>query len=253
MHGRSGLAVVAVADIGVGVAHLAQHLADHVVQVLARAQQRQQPAVFVADRRPVLAVHHRREEQVPLEAPGVVEHLRPFPGGIDQHAHVPEIERLLGVVVLGGVGLGVEDGEVLVVLDQHPLAVQRQRVAVDVVGDDRVLALLQVVEVQRRFLALQRTVDQADGLGQIEDARRAGVDLGDVGRVDRQGDGAGHHAVEVDPDRRDGAGLVRRRLAVQPAGLVAFLLGVLALVVRRCVVGLGALVVVGHGSAVGLV
>jgi len=118
------IAIVAPADIGVGVTEFADHLSDQIVEVLARTQQRQQLAVAVVDGLPVLAVHHRREEQVSLQAPRVVEHLGPFGHRIDQHAHVVEIELLLGLVILGGVDLGIQNGIVLFVLDQHPLAVE---------------------------------------------------------------------------------------------------------------------------------
>src|ERR1022692_4271271 len=52
IHGR-GLAVVPAADVGVRVADLADHPADQVVEVLARAQKRQQPGVVVVHGLPV--------------------------------------------------------------------------------------------------------------------------------------------------------------------------------------------------------
>ena len=131
-----------------------------------------------------------------------------------------EVELLGAVVVLGRVLLGVEDGVVGLVLDQNVLAVEGQGIAVDVGGDDFVLAGLEVVEVQGRGLAVERALDLGDRLGEVVDAVGARIEPADIGRRDRQGHGPGHQPVEVDADRGDGARVLGSGLALGVVGLV---------------------------------
>jgi len=105
--------------------------------------------------------------------------------------------------------------------------------------------------VKRRFLGLQGPVDQADRLRQVVDPASAGVQLADIRRVHRQGDGPRHHAVEVEADGRDrpyaiGRGLAVAVLAMAVPGLRR------GVVVSGAVIRLGGLVVL-VGAAVGFV
>ena len=241
---RPGIAIVAAADIGVRVADLALDLADQVIEILTRAQLRQQFGVAVVDRRPIGAVHRPREEHVARQPPGIAVHLRPFGARIDQHSHMAEVEHFAAVVVLGRVFLGIEDSEVLAMLDQHPLAIERQRIGIDILGHGLDLARLKIEEAQRRRLAFQRAIDHADRLAQEEHALAACIHRDNVRGIDRQRHRARHHAIEIDVDRRDRRRLVRR------GGLVGLGPGLFAL--RLGGLG-GALARIGIGAAVRLV
>ena len=136
-----------------------------------------------------------------------------------------ELQRLFGLRILGGVGFGRKYGVILFVPDQHAQPVERQGIAVHVLAHQRGLALLEIVEAQLGLLAIQRSVDEPQRLGQIENTIAAQIELGDVRRIDRQRHGARHQAVEVDPN-----GLDRARLD-RPGGLGGRVVGLLFLIV----------------------
>ena len=200
---RPGVAVVAAADIGVGIADFAQHLPDQVIKILARAGERQELAVAVVHEFPVLPVHERRVEQVAFEAPRIFKHFRPFQRRVYLLTQMTEFQLLLGLGVLGRVCLRGEHGVIFVVPDQHAPPVERQGIAVHVLRDQRRFARLQVEEAQRGLLAAERSLDEPQRLRQVEDALAPHVKLADVGRIDGQRHGARDEAVEIDPDRLD--------------------------------------------------
>ena len=177
-HRLGPVAVVAVVGIGVRVAQLALDLADQPGEIRARAEQRQQPGVFVVHRFPVVAVHRRIEEQVALQPPRILEHLRPFLAGIDARAHVVELEGLVVAVA----GLRVGDMPALVHRVEHALAVGGQGVAVQPLHHDVVLARIEVEHVQGGFLARHRAFDQGARLRQVEH-----VPVARIHRRDRRG------------------------------------------------------------------
>ena len=73
---------------GVRRVQLADHLVDDVEEFLAVADVRHERLVLRAHRVPVLAVHLRIVEAILHRPPRVAEHLGPFGGAVDLHAHV---------------------------------------------------------------------------------------------------------------------------------------------------------------------
>ena len=74
---------VAAAQVAVAHGQLAEHGADHAVQVAAGGQVRQQGLIFSPHGLPVGAVHVRGIEFVPIDPPGFAEHLGPLGPGLD--------------------------------------------------------------------------------------------------------------------------------------------------------------------------
>ena len=141
-----GLGAVAAADVGVAAVDLADHLADQVGEVVARLRVGDEGGVLVVHRRPVDAVHGRREEEVAHLAPALVEDLVPLRVAVDGHLEALEGELVLHLDLAGR---QVDDGEVLAGGDQHLLAVGGDVVAGEA-AELRLLALLQVVDQEGR-------------------------------------------------------------------------------------------------------
>ena len=176
---------------------------------------------------PILAVHERRVEQIPLKPPRIFEHLRPFQGRIYLFAQMIQFQLLFGLRVLGGVCLGSEHGVIFVVFDQHTRPIERQGIAVHVLGKQRGFAHLKIEEAQRRLLSAECSLDEPQRLRQIVNAIFAHVELIDVCRIDRQRHRPRHQAIEIDPDRLDRTDGLGRRfliglLVIVTFGLVGF-------------------------------
>ena len=243
---------VAAADVGVRVADLSEHLADEVVQVGARADQRQQPCVGGAHAGPIDPVHRLAEEEIALDPPGRGKHLRPLLRRLDAHPQVRQIELFGGVLLALARGrLGVRHEVVLVELVEHSLAVGRQHVAAQSRDDDGVLALLHVIDMQCRLLARQRALDHQARTCQVEDLIVTHVERADLGGRDGQRHRATHQTPEIDLHRPGGAGLPGGALGLRPvlalvAGLVLRLLALAALRLAGLTALLGS-----HGALVG--
>ncbi len=194
---------VPAADVGVRHAQLPDHLGEQPVEVRARRQVRHERAVGVADLLPVVAVHPRVVEEVPVPAPGVVEDLgpllvRPHPAG-----HALEVEPVAERP--GGRHLERRADEIAAaLLDDHLLAVRRQPPVRDRAVDRRLPAVGDVVHVERPGVPAGRREDLVElvvperlarGPG---DEAPAGLEVEVVARLDRNREGAAGEAVEVD-------------------------------------------------------
>ncbi len=126
--------------------HLADHLDQQLVQVLAALHELEQRLVAGAHRAPIQAVHFRIVEELLFHAPGFIEDLMPLLARIDQHPKTAEIERL-GIELL----VGIRDLHLPLGLGQQQLLAVRARGHVDQLRFELLFgAILEAVSVQFR-------------------------------------------------------------------------------------------------------
>ena len=109
------------ADVGVAVVQLTDQLADEIGEIVAVIHERNQRGILVAHRFPIDAVHVRRVKEIAHVPPGFVVDLVPLGVAIELHVEAGELQLVvLGLeLVLGQ----IDDGVILLDLDQHLLAV----------------------------------------------------------------------------------------------------------------------------------
>ena len=155
---------------------LADHLADHVVQVEAALDVRQQDLVFLLHRRPVDAVHVLEVEAVAERAPGFVEDLGPLLPVVHVGDEVGEVDGLLDA------GLAARD-----VGDADAAALGEQGLA----ADD---AHLEGAEVGRLTAG---EVDARQAAAAVPEGLAVAVDRAEEAGADRELDDALGEAVGV--------------------------------------------------------
>ena len=178
---------------------LAQHPLGDAGEVAPAGEVGDERGVLAAHRRPVGAVVAGVVEVVAVDAPGLVEHLRPLGGRVHLDLDPAEIELELGQVEL--VALVRDVDEVPVVLDAHEraLRVGREREVARLLEQRLLLPLLEVVAVHRRV-----RVGVGGGRPAIEQlVRRSRLQVGVDAGLHRQGEDPLREAlgVELDLDR----------------------------------------------------
>ena len=88
------LRVVARIDVGVTAGDLADHSADHVIEVKTGLDIRQESRILLLDGLPVAAVHILKIVAVTEGAPDLVEDLRPLLGVIHCRVHIVKVNGL---------------------------------------------------------------------------------------------------------------------------------------------------------------
>ena len=94
---------LAAAEVAVSDRQLAEHHADHAVQIAAGREVGEELFVLGSNGVPVGPVHVGRVEVVAVDPPGLVEDLRPFRPGLDRHRDRVEVERAVALGELAGV------------------------------------------------------------------------------------------------------------------------------------------------------
>ena len=165
---------VAGPQLRVQQAQLGDHLRQHVVKLAALGHARDQRRVPGARRIPVDAAHRRVERERAMHAPGFVEHLAPLLIRLDRQGPVAKPHRGLGQIVGQLVSSGNQQhvadwrrlGSLPAGANQHQaLAVCRQRVAGQIVGDD--LRLARVVRDRPRQ-QLRPSIGRVDAVKHVE-------------------------------------------------------------------------------------
>ena len=170
---------------------LAHHPLDDALDIGFRRSIGEERLVFLLVRNPVHAVHARRVEIIAIDAPRFVEDLFPFRARIDLHLNIRGREA-----ELAGCGCWARrcDGPRALQRIEHLLSVSGDFVLADVREKRILLALGEIVAVQH-----------AVAIGtphEVEHSRFAGLEIGEVGRRNRQGDDALLDPVEVDARQR---------------------------------------------------
>ena len=88
------LRVVARIDVGVTAGDLADHSADHVIEVKTGLDIRQESRILLLDGLPVAAVHILKIVAVAERSPDLVEDLRPLLGVIHCRVHIVKVDGL---------------------------------------------------------------------------------------------------------------------------------------------------------------
>src|SRR5262249_61985386 len=89
--------VVRMADV-----QLAEHLAQEILEVVTRRDARGQRTILLPHAVPIDAVHLAVVEEIAVETPGLVQHLRPLVARRDAERYSREIDlRILRVIVFG--------------------------------------------------------------------------------------------------------------------------------------------------------
>ena len=88
------LRVVARIDVGVTAGDLADHSADHVIEVKTGLDIRQESCILLLDGLPVAAVHILKIVAVAERSPDLVEDLRPLLGVIHCRVHIVKVNGL---------------------------------------------------------------------------------------------------------------------------------------------------------------
>ena len=88
------LRVVARIDVGVTAGDLADHSADHVIEVKTGLDIRQESRILLLDGLPVAAVHILKIVAVAERSPDLVEDLRPLLGVIHCRVHIVKVNGL---------------------------------------------------------------------------------------------------------------------------------------------------------------
>src|SRR5438105_2482622 len=137
------------------VVQLTDQLANEVGEIVAMIHKGDERGVLVPHRFPVDSVHVRRIEEVAHVAPGFVIDLGPFRVAIELHVESTEFQ----LVILGFelVLRQIDDGVILLDLDQHLLAVSGDLVAVDI-AKDRFFAVFQVINAKVLFAVVSVAV-----------------------------------------------------------------------------------------------
>src|SRR5262249_37439261 len=86
---------VSATDSVVPNSELATHPLDHKVQIVARCKMRQELSVLLASRIPIDPVHVRRIEVIPIDAPSLVEYLRPLSAWIYAYLYLIDVDLAL--------------------------------------------------------------------------------------------------------------------------------------------------------------
>ena len=221
--GIGGRALGPEAAAGVGGVELALHLGDQLGEVAVVVDVGQEAGVGLLHARPVDAVHGLDVELLLRLAPGVLEEVRPLPGGV-------EVELGRGLDRGGLAGLQVDGHELLVGEDEHLLALPVELEVGLVLGVElgEELDLLLAGHVLPQVVPLLelRQVDQGLAVGGQGGA-------GEVGGVHREADDAVVDAVQVEGDRVGKLGGLVLGLGFLALGRVALLRLVLLLASPR--------------------
>ncbi len=203
-------------DVGVRGAELALHLPEQVDQVVVGGEPLDDRAVAVQDGLPVDAAEVGAPEVVPHQAPGLVEHLPPLGGRVDEVVDPAEVHGDL--VVAGGPPVARHHPEPPAAPHRQPLAVAADRVGVDVLAQGVQPQLGQVVALQ---VALgpgvvgggpRRAEHALDRVPQPQHAVLRGAQRGVPGCLHREGHDPVGEALGVDPG--GGGALALRRLVL---------------------------------------
>ena len=139
---------------------LAQHHADHAVQVVTRGEVGQEVFIFAQHGVPVGAVHVGCIEVIAVDSPGLVKHLSPFRFGIDLHRDQIEFERTVALVELAGVDDSQHKGSARwrrpTGCVQDLLAIGRDLKLVDSLRERLLLAGFEIEPLQGRLAARGR-------------------------------------------------------------------------------------------------
>ena len=130
------------------VVQLTNHLADEIGEIVAVIHEWDQRGVLVTHGLPIDAVHVRRVEEIAHVPPGLVVDLVPLGVAIELHVEPGELQLvILGLeLVLGE----IDDGVILLDLDQHLLAVGGDLIGVDVT-EDGLFPVFQAVDAEVPF------------------------------------------------------------------------------------------------------
>ena len=116
--------------VGVRRVELADHLPQHVDEIVVRGDALEQRPIEVDDPRPVDAVHVGAPEVVGHQAHRLFEHLTPLGHRVELEVQSADVDRhVVGVVGLHGV-VGRPHRQRLLLADDHTAAVAARRVAV---------------------------------------------------------------------------------------------------------------------------
>ena len=131
-------------------AKLAYHLLHYPVQFFARTEARNVCPVFFADGFPVMAVHVRIVEEIPVPSPAIVENLIPFRHVIYRVNHSTKA-HFLSCTRRGKRLIECRYENIVLFFDDQLLAVERQIEIADFIPEHRILLCSHIIHHQPPF------------------------------------------------------------------------------------------------------
>ena len=188
----------------------ADEFTNQIGEIVSVIYERNERGVFVAHGFPINAVHVRRVKEIAHLPPALEVNLVPFGVAIEPHVEAFELELVilagLLVLCLDLVFGQIDDGVILVDLDQHLLAVARDLILIDI-AKNGLFAIFQAVSAKVVFSLIGLTECLllvflvGDRAAEIKDPIIHQSKIAVIGRLDFKSHQAVVNAIGVDLDR----------------------------------------------------